>query len=274
MKRIFVLFITFFLLTCTVFASQDKCSKEYLQSKKHFSLSRIIAEKIATRGIKSALKRETGVKFDVKFEGYTASSIKKGVFKTIELTGKDAKIDGIDVPYIYLKSLDNYNYIDYNQNPVVYKTDMSFAYDLLLSEESINQALEKSDYNKTLTRVNKLAGSLFAIKKVRTKIVTNKLYIIMDYNFPIVKSSRDKSFVTSSDFQVVNGKIKAKNVHIDSVYGNLGLDKVANLINLLNPLEFTLSKIDDNEYNGKIENINIVDNMVKVDGKIFIKGQS
>ena len=96
----------------------------------------------------------------------------------------------------------------------------------------------------------------------------------MDYNFPIVKSSKDRSFVTSSDFQVVNGKIKAKNVHIDSVYGNLGLDKVANLINLLNPLEFTLRELDDNEYNGKIENINIVDNMVKVDGKIFIKGRS
>ena len=73
-------------------------------------------------------------------------------------------------------------------------------------------------------------------------------------------------------FQFPNiGKIKAKNVKIDTAYGNLGLNKVANLINYLNPLEFTIHLLDDNKYNGNIENVNIVDNRVKVDGKIYVK---
>ena len=273
MKRLLALLITVFISTSFVLASTDKYSKEYLQGKKHFSLSRCLAESIARRGIKSALKKETGAKFDVKFEGYTASSIKKGVFKNIELTGENINSDGIIIPYVHLKSLTDYNYIDYNQNPMKFKSDMTFAYDVLLTDETINQALEKSDYNKTLSKVNRIAGSLFVIKKVRTKIVNNKLYIVIDYNFPIVKSSKDKSLVTSSDFKVVNGKIKAKNVHLDSVYGNLGLDKVANLINLLNPLEFTLDMLDENKYKGNIENVNIVDNNIKVDGKIYLKGE-
>lgn len=274
MKKLLTLFIMLFISTGFVFASVDKCSKEYLQGKKHFSLSRSVAESIARRTIRSALKKETGVKFDVKFEGYTANSIKNGVFKTIELTGEDAEIDGVSVPYIHLHSLSDYNYMDYNQKPMKFRSDMDFAYELILDDETINQALEKSEYNQTLNKVNKLAGSLFVIKKVRTKIIDNKLYIVIDYNFPIVKSSKDKSFVASSDFQVVDGKIKARNVHLDSVYGNLGIDKVANLINLLNPLEFTIKELDENNLNGNIENVNIVDNKVKVNGKIHIKGEN
>ena len=60
------------------------------------------------------------------------------------------------------------------------------------------------------------------------------MYIITDYVLPIAKT-KEKSFVAQSDFEVVNGKIKAKNVKISSSYGNIGLNKVANLINYLNP---------------------------------------
>ena len=95
----------------------------------------------------------------------------------------------------------------------------------------------------------------------------------MDYNFPIIKSSKDKMFIMTSDFMVADGKIRAKNVHIDSSYGRISLNKVTNLINLLNPLEFTLDMLENKQCQGKIENINIVDNRVKVSGKIYVKGE-
>ena len=197
--------------------------------------------------------------------------LKKGIFKNLELTGNDAEIQGISVPYIHLKTLTDYNYIDYTQNPIVFKSDMTYEYELLLSDEAINAALKDSDYNKVITKVNKIASPVFVVKGVRTKIVDNKMYIVTDYNLPLAVT-KDRAFVVQSDFQVVNGKIKAKNVKIDTAYGNLGLNKVANLINYLNPLEFTLDLIDGNKYNGIIENVNIVDNQVKVGGKIYIKG--
>ncbi len=270
MKKILTLLLITFLTTSTVFAGVDRLSQEYLQSTNHLTITKPLAEWIAKRAIKKALKKETGADFDVQFEGYTTSSIKRGIFKTLEITGNDITFDDVMVPYVHLKSLTDYNYIDYTKNPMVYKSDMTFSYDLLLSEDSINAALKDSDYMKVITKVNKIASPVFVVKGVRTKIVNNKMYVITDYNFPIALT-KDRVFIVQTDFQVVNGKIKAKNVKIDTSYGNLGLNKVANLINYLNPLEFTIDLLDDNKYTGNIENVNIVDNKVKVDGKIYVK---
>ena len=270
-KFLSILFITL-IFSNFCFADEYKYSQKYLQNKNHFSISKSVAENIVKKMIKKSLKKEFGANFDVKFEGYTTSSIKKGIFKSIEITGKDVELYGIPLPYVHLKSITDYNRIDYNQNPVVFLTDVICAYDLLLSEESINNALKDSDYTKVLSKVNKIASPFILIKSVRTKIVNNKMFIVIDYNFPL-SNLHDKSFVGQSDFQVADGKIKAKNVSVNTSYGNIGLNRVINLINYLNPLEFTLDLLDENKYNGNIENINIVDNMVKLDGKIYVKGK-
>ncbi len=269
MKKIFSLLLIAFLTANLSFAA-DRYSVEYLQGKNHFSLTRNIAEFSVKRALKKALKKETGSDFDVKFEGYTLSSIKRGIFKSIEISGENVKVKDITVPYIHLKSLDDYNYIDYTKNPIEFKCDMTYAYDLLLSDEVINTALKKSSYNKTLAKVNKISSPFFIVKGVRTKITDNKLYIITDYSLPL-SVTKDRSFVAQSDFEVVSGKIKAKNVSIDTAYGNLGLNKVANLINYLNPLEFTVDLLESGKQKIIIENVNIVDNKVKVSGKIYVK---
>lgn len=275
MKKILTLLAVITLFTNTAFAEVDKFSKEYLESHSGFSITRPIAESFVKRAIKKSLKKETGANFDVKFQGYTTASIKKGIFRHIEFSAKNAKISDLPVPYVSLKTLTDYNYIDYTQNPIAFKSDMTCAYEVMLSEETINAALKEKEYQKVLSYVNKIASPIFVAKDVRIKMANNRFHIIMDYNFPIIKMSSDKSFVMSTDFELVNNKIISKNVHIDTSYGNLGLNKVANLINLLNPLDFTLKQLDDeiNNARANIENINIVDNMVKVNGKIFIKGK-
>ena len=45
------------------------------------------------------------------------------------------------------------------------------------------------------------------------------------------------------------------------------------MINLLNPLGFTLDLLESKQCDGNIENLDIVDNKVKINGKIFIKGE-
>lgn len=270
MKKILTILMAI-LLTSNISFAIDKYSVEYLQGKNHFSLTTNLAEMSVKRALKKALKKETGTNFDIKFEGYTLSSIKRGIFKSIELSGKDVKYNNLIIPYVHLESLDDYNYIDYTQNPVVFKCDMTYAYDIQLDDESINAVLENASYNKVLAKVNRIASPLFVVKGVKTKIKDDKLYIITDYNLPLA-ITKDRSFVAQSDFEVVNGKIKAKNVHIDTAYGNLGLNKVANLINYLNPLEFTVDILENSGQKTTIENVNIVDNKVKVSGKIYIKG--
>ena len=271
--KVFLSALLIILVAGNVFAQEDKLSKEYLQNNTHFSLFRPLAENIVKKNIKKSLKKETGANFDVKFSGYSVSSMKKGIFKHLELSGNDIIYKAIPIPQVHLKSLTDYNYIDYKQDPIIFKSDMKFAYSLLLSDESMNAALEQGKYGNVIKSINRIANPLFVVKKVRTKILSNRLYIVMDYNFPIVKSPKDKTFVMMSDITVENGKIKAKDVKIDSKYGNLGLEKVANLINLLNPLEFTLDVLDTKQCQGNIENVKIVDNKIRVDGKINIKGE-
>ena len=270
MKKIFALILVIMLNFNLSYASIDRLSPEYLIGTNHFSMTKPIAEWAVKRAIKKALKKETGINFDVDFKGYTTSSIQRGIFKYLELTAENAEIENLEIPYINIKSLTDYNYIDYKQKPMAFLSDMTYEYNLLLSEDTLNKALKDSDYLKVISKVNKIASPLFVIKDVRTRIKDNKLFLIIDYNLPIAVT-KDKSFVVQSDFEVVNSKIKAKNVKISSSYGNINLNKVANLINYLNPLEFTLSILDNNKHNGTIESINMVDNNVKIGGKIYLK---
>ena len=272
MKRLALIFLIF-LFSCSVY-SADKLSQEYLQNKKHLAVMNPVVENMVERGIRTALKKETRSRWKVKFTGYTLASMKEGIFKSLELSSKNVHYNDMTIPYVHLTSLTDYNYIDYKSDPILFKSNMTYRYDLELDEDTINAALNDEEYQKIIEKVNKKAYPLFVVKDVQTKIHDEKLQIIMTYNFPITRSIRDKKFIATSDFRVFNGKIITKNVHIDKAYGNLGLDKVANLINLLNPLEFTLDLMDSRDCSGIVENINIVDNMVKVDGKIFIKGSS
>ena len=272
MKKILILSIAAIMLSAPVWAKTDTTSKEYLQTKKHFSIMNPIAESIAQSVIKRSLKKETGANFKVKFEGYTLSSMRKGIFKNLEITGKDVDVEGIVIPYLKVKSVSDYNWVDYTQDPVVYKTNMTFYYDMTLDEDSINNALKTKEYQNTLEKINDIAYPLFEMKGVKVRILNNKMYIITEYNFPIAPSKNNKTFMMTSDFMVENGKIIAKDVSVHEAYGNLSLNKVTNLVNLLNPLAFTVSALDTKKCKGKIENVNFVDNKIQIDGKIFVKG--
>ena len=274
MKKILLLmFMSVFMSAGIAGASEnDKFSADYLKNHKHFAIMNPVAESIAEHSIKRSLKKETGADFKVKFDGYTLSSMKKGIFKNLEITGEDVPVEGIVLPYVNLKTATDYNYIDYTKDPVVFKSDMTFTYEIDLSEESMNTALKHTDYQKVLNKVNDIAYPLFQIKGVSTRIRNNRIYILTEYNFPIAPSSKNRVFVSSSDFKVQDGQIQAANVKVDSVYGNLSTSKVANLINLLNPLDFTLKLLDTKKCNAKLENVNIVDNKVQINGKIFVEG--
>ena len=231
-----------------------------------------VSDNIVEHCIKRALEKETNAKFRVKFSSYTLSSLKKGIFKSIEIEGEDVQVENITLPYVHLRSISDYNYIDYKNNSIGFKSNMEYDYNLVLSEDSINAALSRKEYTKVLDKVNNIAYPLFVAKSLSTKIMHDRMYLILTYNFPIAPSEKDKKFVTSSKFEVVDGEVFATDVRLDSVYKNISARKVANLINLLNPLEFMLELIDSKKYKGKIQNVNIVDNIVKVNGRIYIKG--
>lgn len=270
MKKILILLICVFIML-PVFAKTDKNSVEYLKEKKHLSLMNPVVEKIAEKAIKKSLKKEFKGSYKVDFDGYTLGSMRAGIFKNFVVKGKNLEIDEIEIPYLKLTSVTDYNWIDYKAEPMVYKSDMTFLYEMDLTEDSINSALKHKSYKKKIEKINNIAYPLFTLYETRIKIKNNKLYIIMEYNLPLASFKRNKTFIVSTSLKVENNKIYANNVNIDKSYGNLSLNKVTNLINLLDPLTFTLSLIESKDCQGRVDNVTIMDDIIKINGRINIK---
>ena len=274
MKKI-ILSLIFSLILLPANAKVDKTSAEYLKNKKHFAIMNPIAENLVEKTLRKALTDNIGdYKYNVKFEMYSLSSLKKGIFKRAEASAHDLVIDNIPIKYLKVKTTEDYVWLDLKNKPVKFKSDCIFGYDIELTEESINTALQQENYKKKITKVNNLAYPLFSMIDVKTVVKNNKLYFIINYNLPLSSNSdKVRTFVVASDFKVENGKILVKDIKINKSYKNLSLHKIANLLNLLDPLTFTLAELNDNKCKTKIENVTINDNIVKINGKIFVKGE-
>lgn len=272
MKKIIIGICVIMLGLNPVLALDERFNETNLKNKRHYAIANPFAESLVEHGIKRVLRKETGADFRVKFSAYTLSSLKKGIFKSIELSGNNLVMEEVPIPYVHLKSLTDYNYVDYKTKPPIFKSDMEFAYEMMLSEDTINAALAKKEYNQVLDNINNIAYPLFVLKNVRTKIMNNRLYVILTYNLPINPKEKDKTFVASSLFKVVDSKIIATDVKLDSVYKKISVHKVANLINLVNPLEFMLSLLNSKKCKGNVENLYFNDNKILVSGRIYVKG--
>lgn len=272
MKKILIALLVGGLIATPAYSKTDKTSAEYLKNKKHFSIMNFPAERIAQKILRNLIENESGHDFDITLKGYTLSSMRKGIFKYLEIEGENFEVNDINIVYGNIKTLTDYNWVDYKQNPPIFKTDSTFAYKIRLSEDSINKALEKKEYQKVLDNLNNRAYPLFTMNKISIRLKNNKTFIIMEYNFPLSPMKNDKKFVVSTDFKVVENKIIADNINISSIYGTLQHNKIANLINGLDPLNYTLTVLNTKKCNAKVENVKIIDNLVEIDGKIFVEG--
>ena len=261
------------IITSSAYAKTDKISAEYLQNKKHFAILNPFAETAVEKIIKKSLKKSTGENFKVKFDGYTLYSMKNGVFKNLELEGDEFQINGIDVEYLKLKSLTNYNKIDYKQNPVSISSDMVYAYEIHLTEKSLNQALESKEYKEILEKINSNTYPFFILNGTFIEIKNDKLKITLEYNMPIAPSKKDKKIKITTGLKVERNKIAANDLSIDSSYSKLPTDKITDLINILDPLTFTLNLMNTKKCNVRTENVKIIDNIIQINGKMYVKGE-
>lgn len=272
MKKI-VLIILMFLFLVPSYAGTEATSETIKETK--FSITKPIVEKIVQNYIQKKAKEELGKKskVKVKFESYSIATLKKGIFKYFEITGKNVLYEGIHVPYMNLKTISDYNWIDYEKNPVEFKSDMVFNYELHLDEQAISDALNNEKYKSNLNNVNNLMHPFFAVRNVDIKINDNRVYIYVQYSVPLVNINKEYKMAIVSDFKVSNGRIKPDNLRIEQGYRNISLRKITHLINLLDPLTYTLKILENKQCTANIEYIKIDDNVIKVSGKVLVKGK-
>ena len=162
MKKFLLFTIINLLFFSPVLARVDKTDAEYLKNKRHFAIMNPIAESVVEKAIKKNLKKEMGSGYyKVRFNGYTLSSLKKGIFKNLEITGKNVETEGIHIPYLNLKNATHYNWIDLDSDPITVKSDMAFNYSLILDETSLNDALKHKSFDKKLFVKQLIGDCLF-----------------------------------------------------------------------------------------------------------------
>ncbi len=281
MKKLLILLMSLVITGGTTFASQRAyvaCSAPYdLSSGLKKTLanatgSNLIAQQVAQSLIKRQLKKESGEKFKVKVSSYSMADLKAGRFKSLDISGENLDLDGVYVSYMDFKTLCDFNYIvfDKNTNSVFFKESFPMSYSIVMNENDINNTMNSSAYSKLIRDVNKLgsAMNLFKINDTHVKIHNNQFFYIFDYSLPFLGGHYN--MVVEADLRVEDGNIAFQNTKIASKNFRIDISQLARVLNYLNPLEFSLNILENNNTTMNVRNISLVNNAINVHGTLVV----
>lgn len=231
-------------------------------------LSKKIGESLIKKAVKSNI-----VSGDIKanLDSYSTRDLKAGRFKSIEVTGKNVNVQGIQVSSFIAKTLCPFNYVTETKNgDVIVKEDMPIKIEAVITEENLNNTMQSSGYKRVVDNINSLGGNfnIFQINSTTVKIRNNKMLYIMNYSMPFVRKTKD--VVISADLKVENGDIVLANTTFENSSFTLDVDKFSKIINYINPLDFSAKILENKNAKFKIENVNILDNKITVDGTMIL----
>ncbi len=232
-----------------------------------------IAEKIGNAVIKKAIKKESQGKYKVDLQSYNLTALKKGIFKSLVIEGKDTVTDDIYVSTVKFKSLCDYNYIDVNNkdNTVTFMEPFAMAFALQITGDDLNKTMESKSYTELIRRVNSIGNTskLFNIVSTTAKIENNRLYYVMSVGIPFIKNKQDITIET--DFKVRNGEIALNDTKLVTSVYKFDISKLEKIINYLNPLEFSMGILENHDVKTQIKEVSIKDNKIDITGIFTIE---
>ena len=280
MKKL-VLAICLLIITQATFAQDCEnyvCSSAYdLTSNISRFVSNVtgqnfLAEKIGESLTKKAIKKNiTSGDIKVNLDSYSVRDLKAGRFKSLQILGRNVDFQGVYVSNFDAKTLCNYNYIAHDkQNNFYVKEDIPVGFSAELTEDDLNKTMNSSDYKRLIDNINMLGGSLnvFNITSTSVKLKNDKMYYVIDYSIPFVRKT--KELVFSTNLKVNNGKLVLNNPNYVGNNSLVDMGTFSNILNYVNPLDFSAKILENKDANIKIENVNISDKKISVGGKVTI----
>lgn len=225
-------------------------------------LGNTVAQIILKRSI---MQNSNGGKYKVNIDSYSLKDLKKGIFKKFTLKGKDVIIDGASFSELKLKTLCDFNYIDMtNPKKPIFKETLPLEFRVVMTEDDINRSIQSPNYRKTIDKINSYGF---------IKILSEKIRIANDQFFYIIKAAipfGSMNLVIASDLKINDGKIDFSNTRLvnDTIY--LDLKKLDWLINYINPLDYSLKVLENNNAMLSVKNVEIKDNKVYAYGWVVI----
>ncbi len=230
------------------------------------------SEKIANIILTRQIKKDSEGKYKVNLQSYNLSALKSGKFKSLEITGENTVTDGIYASFIHLKTICDYNYIEVNNKlkTTTFKENFGMAYAVTFTEDDLNNTMNNSVYGEMIRKVNSIGNTykLFNIVSSSAKITGNKLFYIMNISVPLLNIKKD--IIVQTDMKVRNGEIILDDANVVTENFKFDVNKLAMIINYLNPLEFSMNLFDNKYADMQVKEININNNKVNVNGIITI----
>lgn len=234
--------------------------------------SSFIARKLAQSIIKNQLKKATGEKFNVDMASYSAKDLASGRFKSLNITGENLNLSGFYLSNFNLKTVCDFNYVDISTKSVKFEENMVLAFETLITAKDFDKSMDSSEYMKTLRNINVTTGGItfFKVQDANVKIVNNRFYFVLKIFSPFINNGQPINYTTSTDLQVVNGRIVFTDLAAVNSSSRLNVSRLLYVINLLNPFTFLYNVLDNENTEVSFRDVKIVDNTVVINGTIFI----
>lgn len=285
MKKIALLIILMIFCAIPSFAACDYMnfcpSKSYgLSSKMGQAVSRGIgatslSEKIAQARISNELKKTTHQHFDVNVKSYSFQDFIHGRFKSIVISGKNLDIKGAHISALELKTLCNFNYVQFNKSPVRFKENLIVGFTMVISDNDLMQTMKSNGYLDTLNCVN-VEGcgiTFFKLSGADIEIKNNKLFFTVRVTSQLLLA-KPLDIKISTDLKVEDGRIVFTKVDLNSLPKGIDLKNVAYRLNAMNPLTFSLDVLENKNTKMCIKDVKIVGDKITIKGNIFIPKNS
>jgi len=226
-----------------------------------------ISETVLKKAILKSVQGDKNLKVDI--DSYSAKDLSKGIFKSLSMSGKNVNIDGIYLSSVELKSLCDFNYIQYDKKGnLTFKEDFPMSFELEISADDINNTMKSEKYGKIINDLNKLSFAGIKVSSTSATIRGNRFYYAINVTIPFVREP--KKIEISADLDVKNGKIDFENTKLSSNSFHFDLKKVDFLMNYLNPLDFSINIFDNKDAKVYIKNIAIKNNIIVTDGIVVV----
>lgn len=231
----------------------------------------LLSEKIAQSRIKEELRKATKQNFNVFVKSYSFQDLVHGRFKSITISGKNLNINGVYLTSLELKTLCDFNYARFDKTPIEFKENMIVGFSTIIYDEDLRKTMQSSGYLDKLNCVNVHGCGItfFKLSGAGVDIKDNKLHFKVKVTSQLLLE-KPLDIEMSTGLNAKNGRLVLTKIDLKNVVKGVDLSKVANQLNSVNPLTFSLDVLENKNTKMCINNVEIVGNKIMINGNIFI----
>ncbi len=280
-KKLIALLTTIMLTSSITFADDltQFCAQPYDMSMKGTKFltaitgMNFLSRAIANSVVKSELKKSTGAKgFKVKMNSFSAKDLAAGRFRGLDISGDNLDFDGIYVTQFNANTVCDFNYVKATTKDIKFKENFIMKYNMTISDVDLRKTLLSKNYLTFLNSLNIKVGpmNLMELKDVDVKLKADKFYFILKMNNQIFGRNVPVTLNMSSKMKIENGQFKVSEVTFENFNQKISLTQLTNVLNLINPLNFTVDVLNNKNTKLALNNFDIKGNKIMLDGTVFV----